>query len=144
MFNILCNLQIICKVKLGLPNKSDFLCWLSCIFSFFQKKIEITIRIVDEKEILLLNYNYRGKNISTNILSFPVDTFFELQCGFLGDLIICRQVVEREALIQLKSLNMYWAYILIHGSLHLLGYNHINNRENLEMKNLEYIILNKL
>jgi probable rRNA maturation factor len=98
----------------------------------------VTIRIVDEVESNDLNLTYRGKDKPTNVLSFP----FECPPGvedfpLLGDLIICRQVVEQEASEQQKTLESHWAHMVIHGSLHLLGYDHIEDDEAEEMEALE-------
>ena len=98
----------------------------------------MTIRIVDEAESNDLNLTYRGKDKPTNVLSFP----FECPPGvedfpLLGDLIICRQVVEQEASEQQKTLESHWAHMVIHGSLHLLGYDHIEDAEAEEMEALE-------
>lgn len=108
--------------------------------------IEMTVRIVDESESQELNNTYRGKDKPTNVLSFP----FENPPGLtqplpiLGDLVVCAEVVLDEANEQNKLAMSHWAHMIIHGSLHLLGYDHINESEALQMESLEVEILEKL
>src|SRR5690606_20131870 len=90
-----------------------------------RQEAELTIRIVDEEESRILNRDYRGKDKPTNVLSFP----FEAPPGLdawplLGDLVICAPVVAREAVEQGKPLMAHWAHMVVHGVLHLLGYDH--------------------
>jgi len=132
------DLQIACEDHAGLPTEAQFQTWLDTAVLEFQEEAEVTIRIVDEAESNELNLTYRGKDKPTNVLSFP----FECPPGvedfpLLGDLIICRQVVEREATEQNKTLESHWAHMVIHGSLHLLGYDHIEEEEAEEMEALE-------
>ena len=98
---------------------------------------ELTIRIVDEAEITALNRDYRSKNKATNVLSFPADLPEHIELPLLGDLVICAAVVKREAKEQQKPLNDHWAHMVIHGTLHLLGYDHIDNDEADIMEGLE-------
>lgn len=108
---------------------------------------ELTIRIVSSDESQQLNHQYRGKNRPTNVLSFP----FELPEGLpeelqpperiLGDLAICAEVVAREAQEQQKTLHDHWAHMVVHGCLHLLGYDHIKDDEAEVMEALEVEIL---
>jgi probable rRNA maturation factor len=102
---------------------------------------EVSLYIVDEKESQELNTQYRGKENPTNILSFPADIPEEVGVPLLGDLVICAPVVEREAKEQQKSLDAHWAHMLIHGSLHLLGYDHIEDEDAEQMENLETSII---
>ena len=103
----------------------------------FQEEAEVTIRLVDEAESNQLNLTYRGKDKPTNVLSFPFECPPGVELPLLGDLIICRQVVEREANEQNKPLLAHWAHMVVHGSLHLLGYDHIDDEEAEEMEALE-------
>jgi probable rRNA maturation factor len=95
-----------------------------------------------------LNHQYRGKNKPTNVLSFPFEIPEHLPEGveieLLGDLIICAPVVEREAQEQNKALLAHWAHMTLHGCLHLLGYDHIEDKEAEEMESLEIEILQKM
>mgnify|MGYP001139009251 CR=1 FL=1 len=106
---------------------------------------EMTIRLVDEAEGRELNHTYRHKDYATNVLSFPADVPDELlDIPLLGDLVICVAVVEREAAEQGKSLEAHWAHLVIHGCLHLLGYDHIEDEEAEEMEALERTLLAEL
>lgn len=107
----------------------------------FQELSEVTIRIVDEAESQQLNHTYRGKDKPTNVLSFPFEAPAGIELPLLGDLIICRQVVEREAQEQEKPLLAHWAHMVVHGSLHLLGYDHIEDAEAEEMESIETEIM---
>ena len=112
-----------------------------------QERREITIRIVDEDEAQQLNQNWRGKDYATNVLSFPYEedaVINENESHLLGDIVICAAVVRDEAIEQNKMLEAHWAHLLVHGCLHLLGYDHINEDEAEEMEGLECLILEKL
>jgi probable rRNA maturation factor len=102
---------------------------------------EITVRIVDEAEITSLNHNYRNNNKATNVLSFPADLPDHIELPLLGDLIICASVVAKEACEQGKPSQHHWAHMLVHGTLHLLGYDHIDDAEAEQMEALEVSIL---
>ena len=91
--------------------------------------------------LILLNHEYRGKDKPTNVLSFPFEAPPGIELDLLGDLIICRQVVEKEAEEQSKPLLAHWAHMVVHGSLHLLGYDHIEDDEAEEMESLETEIM---
>ena len=106
---------------------------------------ELTIRLVDETEGRELNNTWRHKDYPTNVLSFPADVPEGLLAiPLLGDLVICVPVVEREAAEQGKSLEAHWAHLVIHGCLHLLGYDHIDDAEAEEMEGLEQNLLAEL
>ncbi|WP_213875439.1 rRNA maturation RNase YbeY [Pseudomonas sp. dw_358] len=106
---------------------------------------EMTIRLVDEAEGRELNHTYRHKDYATNVLSFPADVPDDLlDIPLLGDLVICTQVVEREAAEQGKPLEAHWAHLVIHGCLHLLGFDHIDEDEAEEMEALERTLLAEL
>lgn len=98
---------------------------------------ELTIRIVDEAEITALNRDYRSKDKATNVLSFPADLPDHIDLPLLGDLVICAAVVKREAKAQHKTTNDHWAHMVIHGTLHLLGYDHTGDDEAEIMEGLE-------
>ena len=106
---------------------------------------ELTIRLVDEAEGRELNNTWRHKDYATTVLSFPADVPEGLlDIPLLGDLVICVPVVEREAAEQDKSLEAHWAHLVIHGCLHLLGYDHIDDDEAEEMESLEQNLLAEL
>ena len=103
-----------------------------------------TVRIVDETEIHTLNRDYRGKDKATNVLSFPAEAIEGLPAELhteLGDIVICAPVVIREAQEQGKVLADHWAHMLVHGTLHLLGYDHIDDNDAETMEALERKIL---
>lgn len=102
---------------------------------------EVSIRIVENDEMTELNRQYRGQDKTTNVLSFPADLPEELNLPLLGDIVICAGVVAREAEEQGKSAEAHWAHMVIHGVLHLLGYDHIEDAEAEEMETLETSIL---
>ncbi|MFK5892016.1 MAG: rRNA maturation RNase YbeY [Pseudomonadota bacterium] len=106
--------------------------------------IELTIRIVDEVEIKELNKTYRHIDKVTNILSFPFETPEFIPINLLGDLVICHSVIEKEAREQEKLLQAHWAHIIIHGVLHLLAYDHIEDNQAQEMEALEIKIMQDL
>lgn len=108
------------------------------------EEAEVSLYIVDEAESQKLNSQYRDKDKPTNVLSFPADIPEEVGIPLLGDLVVCAPVVEREALEQGKSLNAHWAHMLVHGSLHLLGFDHIEDDEAEVMENLETSIITGL
>ncbi|HAS64144.1 MAG TPA: rRNA maturation RNase YbeY [Vibrio sp.] len=138
------DLQLAVENEQGLPSFDDIHLWLSNAISLFQKEAEVTVRIVDEQESNQLNLDYRGKDKPTNVLSFPFEAPPGIEINLLGDLIICRQVVEQEAIEQDKPLFAHWAHMVVHGSLHLLGYDHIDDDEAEEMESLETEIMQKM
>jgi probable rRNA maturation factor len=105
---------------------------------------ELTVRLTDEEESQALNFEYRGKDKPTNVLSFPFEAPPGVPIELLGDLIVCVSVVEREAQEQNKKTEAHWAHMVIHGCLHLLGYDHIKDDEAEEMEALERDLLASL
>ncbi|UVK77249.1 MAG: endoribonuclease YbeY [Sodalis sp. Fse] len=144
MSKVILDLQLACVVSHCLPKKHVFMRWLQGVLPLFRDKVEVTIRLVDEMESHMLNMTYRGNDYPTNVLSFPFETPLEMKLLLLGDLVICRQIVEREARERDNSLEAHWAHMVIHGSLHLLGYDHILDEEAKEMEVMETKIMQKL
>lgn len=144
MKNVIIDLQIASENQSNLPTLEQFTLWATQAVRAESVEPEITIRIVDEAESHELNLTYRGKDRPTNVLSFPFECPEEVDLPLLGDLIICRQVVEREAEEQGKPLLAHWAHMVVHGSLHLLGYDHIEDDEAEEMESLETEIMTGL
>lgn len=147
-------LQIATNVK-TLPHPSQFKEWVRIVFSSNLKELkkfndleltnlELTIRIVEEEEIVDLNTRYRNKNYSTNVLSFPGQIEDRFNYHVLGDIVICATVIEKEAKQQNKELLAHWAHMVIHGILHLLGYDHQNTIDANKMESLEVNLLNKI
>lgn len=107
---------------------------------------ELNIRIVGLSEMTELNTTYRQKKGPTNILSFPFDAppDIDFEIPILGDLVICADVVNQEALEQNKTKEAHWAHMVVHGVLHLLGYDHENDQDAEKMESLEITILETL
>jgi probable rRNA maturation factor len=127
------------------PSEAQFRLW--CEMGLRQRSAdsEMTIRLVDEAEGRELNHTWRHKDYATNVLSFPANVPDELlDIPLLGDLVICVPVVAREAAEQGKSPDAHWAHLVIHGCLHLLGYDHIDDEEADEMEALERELLAEL
>ena len=123
--------------KKPILKKTQCLKWLSPIVD---KNAEITIRIVDNDESINLNNIYRKKKYPTNVLSFLVDDEVHL----IGDIVLCAPVIEKEALEQSKKLDAHYAHLIIHGALHLYGYDHENIKDADIMEAKEIKILTKL
>lgn len=109
-----------------------------------QQSLSITVRCVEPEESQQLNYDYRGKNKPTNVLSFPFESPADFFVPLLGDLVICADVVKNEAQEQNKTILAHWAHMTVHGCLHLLGYDHINEHEADTMESLEVSIMQQL
>jgi len=109
-----------------------------------KKKLRVTVRLVDENESAHLNHTYRKKNQPTNILSFPFESFDGKKTPYLGDLVICVKVLEREAKEQEKDFISHYTHIMIHGFLHLLGFDHIEAEDASKMEAIEIEILSRL
>ena len=132
----------------GIPPASAFRIWTDAALADLGGDAELVIRVVDEAESRALNREYRGKDKPTNVLSFP----FEAPQGvpaeeignYLGDLVICAPVVEREAGEQGKPLAAHWAHMVVHGILHLRGYDHQDEAQAREMEDREREILDGL
>lgn len=127
-----------------IPSHEQFQQWVDTVLHDESQDNEIVIRVVDEAESAELNQQYRNKIGPTNILSFPFEAPEQIEIDLLGDLVICAPVLACEALEQGKSLLSHWAHITIHGVLHLLGYDHIDDEEAEQMEALEIELLGKL
>ncbi len=121
-----------------IPAQAELERWISAALHSQQfEDAEVSIYIVDEDESQELNAQYRNKDKPTNVLSFPADIPEEVGVPLLGDLVVCAPVVEREAQEQGKTLQAHWAHMLVHGTLHLLGFDHIADDEAEAMETLE-------
>jgi len=129
--------------RAGLPSAASFRRWVEAALhgAKRRKPTELAIRIVDVDEGRALNRDYRGKDYATNVLSFPAELPPGVALPLIGDLAICAQVVLREAAEQAKLPRDHWAHLTIHGVLHLLGYDHIDDAEANVMEALETRIL---
>ena len=128
----------------GQPDQETIQRWIDAALEGFNQDTEIVVRIVDVQESAELNEQYRHKRGPTNILTFPVEVPEGIELNLLGDLVVCAPVLEKEALEQHKVLTDHWAHIIVHGVLHLLGYDHIDDNEAELMESKEITILNKL
>lgn len=140
--NIIIDLQQVTDADV--PSEQQFQLWASAALAEVNEDCELSIRLVDEAESAELNNDYRGKNSPTNVLSFPFESPVPLEPMLLGDLVLCVPVVEREAAEQNKAIDDHWAHLIVHGCLHLLGYDHIEDDEAELMESLEISILQKL
>lgn len=124
-----------------MPSEQQLQAWVAAALPADMAHMEVTIRIVGRAESQALNAQYRHMDKPTNVLSFPSDLPPGVQVPLLGDLVICAPVVEQEALEQHKNLDAHWAHMVIHGVLHLLGYDHIEDHQAEQMERLETDIL---
>lgn len=131
--------------RAGVPAAASFRKWVSAALTGRIREADLAIRVVGEDEGRSLNRHYRGKDYATNVLSFPAELPEGLPKGvklpLLGDLVICAPVVAREALEQNKALSAHYAHLTVHGALHLLGWDHEDEREAEAMEQLEREVL---
>jgi probable rRNA maturation factor len=137
--------DIQCASSEPVPDEDDIRRWIeAALLGQRDADTEISLRLVDIEEMTNLNQSWRGKRGPTNVLSFPAELPGELDLPLLGDIVICAPVVAREAREQGKALDAHWAHMVIHGTLHLLGYDHIEEHEAAAMETLETAILARL
>jgi probable rRNA maturation factor len=132
--------------KTIVPKSSLLRKWAKIALSLKRDSADITLRIVDIEEMTALNTTYRHKSGPTNVLSFAFDAPKEINLctSFLGDIIICAPVVNREAEEQNKKSEAHWAHMVVHGIFHLLGYDHEQDSEALIMESLEAEVMHTL
>ncbi|MDX1527769.1 MAG: rRNA maturation RNase YbeY [Gammaproteobacteria bacterium] len=128
----------------GLPSVAQLRAWAEAALSGIEGGPEVTIRIVDEAESAELNRTYRHVAGPTNVLSFPFEAPAPLEISLLGDVVICAPVVAMEAREQNKTQEAHWAHMVVHGTLHLLGYDHLNDDDAARMESEERRLLAKL
>jgi len=127
------------------PDPSAMRRWIAAaLASQARDTAELGVRIVDEEEITALNDQYRGKAYATNVLSFPAEIPDFVPIPLLGDIVICAPVVASEARDQGLSPTAHWAHMLVHGTLHLLGHDHLEDAEAEAMEALETAIITTL
>jgi len=127
----------------GVPNERRFRAWIEAALQRGYQRLEQTIRIVDEAESRELNHRFRGKNSATNVLAFPGDAE-HLDYDCLGDLVICAPLVAVEAEAQGKAAEAHWAHLVVHGMLHLQGFDHQDAAQTRKMEALEIKSLDSL
>lgn len=133
----------------ALPTEAMLQQWADVVLETHAQKmpeeLEMTLRIVDEEESQSLNSQFRDKNKPTNVLSFSYsDEMMPNDSSLLGDLVLCAPIIKKEALEQHKSIEAHWAHMVIHGTLHLLGYDHETPELAAKMEPLEITLLNTL
>ena len=125
------------------PGELDFERWVTAALQDSYADLEQTICIVDEPQSRDLNLRFRDKDSPTNVLAFPAESdLLDYDC--LGDLVICGPLVEIEAQQQQKPLEAHWAHLVVHGMLHLQGYDHQTDEQATDMEALEIEILDTL
>jgi probable rRNA maturation factor len=125
-----------------IPAENEFIDWINIISQTIEIKGKyITIRIADASESRELNKQFLGQDRPTNVLSFPSELPKDIEPDYLGDIVICAPIVEAEAGAQNKSVRAHWAHMLVHGVLHLKGYDHLLAGAAEEMESLETRIL---
>ncbi len=132
------------RVGEGVPEEAELHHWAAAALDVVQEPCELSIRIVDKQESAELNARYRGREGPTNVLSFPFESPVPITPRLLGDLVICAPLVAQEAQRQGKLVRHHWAHLVVHGCLHLLGYDHIEDVQAKEMEALEVNILHTL
>ncbi|HIG36644.1 MAG TPA: rRNA maturation RNase YbeY [Oceanospirillaceae bacterium] len=150
------DLQVACENS-NLPSLAQFEQWAQLAVENYSAATEITIRVVEPAESQALNLQYRGKDKPTNVLSFPFEqpefedpeiaAAMAQELGdadYLGDLVINASLVAEEAAQQGKTTQHHWAHLVIHGTLHLQGYDHIDDDEAELMESLETQLLAQL
>lgn len=127
--------------RAGVPAATSFRKWVAAALHSRIREADLAIRIVDAREGRALNRHYRGKDYATNVLSFPAELPEGVKLPLLGDLVICAPVVAREANEQRKPVAAHYAHLTVHGVLHLLGWDHEDEKEAESMEQLEREIL---
>lgn len=140
------------RVRAWTPGRADIAAWASEALGRHAATAELSVRLVGRAEGRKLNAQYRGKDYATNVLSFPASPSAALpaqagagaEASHLGDLVICPPVLRTEALEQRKTLRAHWAHLIVHGSLHLIGYDHERNDDARRMERREIAVLRRL
>ena len=129
--------------KLNLPSEENFQHWAQSSYAG-NNEVVASLQIVSSDEMQVLNKDYRGKDKPTNVLSFPMELPEEVGINILGDLALCDEVIESEAEEQDKQVEAHWAHMVVHGMLHLQGYDHIGDDEANVMETKEIEIMKAL
>ncbi len=130
--------------KAGIPADTQLADWARAAWRDPARDAEVVVRVCGEGEGRRLNHDFRGKDQPTNVLSFPYEAVPGLDSHHVGDLVICAPVVAREAKQQHKAAEAHWAHMVVHGMLHLQGFDHESEREARAMEALETDILKGL
>jgi probable rRNA maturation factor len=127
-----------------MPPARDFRLWADAVLGRSASGHELSVLLVGERRSRRLNSRYRGRDRSTNVLSFPAPPLAARSCGVLGDLVICPAVLRAEARAQDKDVRAHWAHMVVHGLLHLLGYDHERESDAQRMERREVRVLRRL
>lgn len=127
-----------------MPSARDFRRWADAVLGSEASGRELSVLLVGERRSRSLNARYRGRDKSTNVLSFPAPPATARSAGILGDLVICPAVLRAEARAQHKAVRAHWAHMVVHGLLHLLGYDHAGRRDAQRMERREVRVLRRL
>ena len=128
----------------SLPSQQQLSDWAYAAWQDGARQAEVVVRVTDQAESRQLNHEFRGRDRATNVLSFPFDPVPEIDLNHVGDLVICAPVGAREAIDQGKQAEAHWAHMVVHGMLHLQGYDHETDVQAAEMETLETEILTGL
>jgi probable rRNA maturation factor len=134
------------RVRTWSPRRADIAEWANAALGRRARNREVSVRVVGRAESRKLNARYRGKDHPTNVLSFPAPPLPAAVADAqpLGDLVICPQVLRSEAREQRKSLRAHWAHLVVHGALHLIGYDHERSADARRMERREIAVLRQL
>lgn len=133
--------------RTGLPSAVSFRKWIAAALANRIREADLAVRIVGTREARALNRHYRARDYATNVLSFPSDVAGDVRLPkgvtmpLLGDIVLCAPVIAKEAREQKKPLLAHYAHLTVHGTLHLLGWNHEDDTEAECMERLEREIL---
>ncbi len=128
----------------SIPRDCEIKSWINSVFAHVvPSRRAVTLRVVDCAEIQALNRSYRGKDAPTNVLAFPFEPVADIKSSssYLGDIVVCIEVVKTESQQQCKSLQSHFAHIVIHGALHLCGFDHQTDEQAAEMEAVERLLL---
>ena len=147
--SLLVDVEVACQ-SAGVPSASEAENWIRRTVMASGRILgganEVSVRVVDKEEMRALNRDYRQKDRVTNVLSFPAAEMSGLPAEepqALGDIVLCAELVAEEAARQGKSADDHWAHLLVHGMLHLLGYDHQADADAARMESMEAEILEK-
>jgi probable rRNA maturation factor len=134
------------RVRTWAPRRAEITAWTNAALGRRARNREVGVRVVGRAESRRLNSRYRGKDYATNVLSFPASSIpvSGPHPAPLGDLVICPHVLRTEAREQKKSLRAHWAHLVVHGALHLIGYDHERSVDARRMERREVTVLRRL
>ena len=129
-----------------IPDEQLVTSWIEAVIKEikYENPVQVSFCVVNKQEITTLNNKYRNMNKTTNVLSFPYESMPGIEVPLLGDIVVCAEVVNEEAQQQNKSLPQHWAHMVVHGLLHLLGYDHIEDADAQIMESVEIQVLSNI